>query len=115
MTVVGISVLVSSLSFFAYVADYFRSSHMKDEFVRFGIGKLGRFIIGLQFMGAAGLLVGFWFHPILILSSLGLTLLMLAGLIFRRKAKDSLWVSLPALFFFGLNAYICYASVVHQR
>ncbi len=115
MSLVGISVLVSSLSFFAYVADYFRSPRMKDEFVRFGVGRLGLFIIVLQFVGAVGLLVGLWFHPILTLASLGLVLLMLAGLVVRRKSKDSLWVSLPALFFFGLNAYICYASLLRWR
>jgi hypothetical protein len=115
MTLVGISVLVSSLSFFAYVADYFRSPHMKNEFKRFGMEKLGLFIVFLQFMGALGLLVGLWFRPLLTLASLGLALLMLAGLIVRRKSKDSLWVSLPAVFFFGLNTYICYSSVVLSR
>jgi hypothetical protein len=59
--------------------------------------------------------VGLWFQPILTWASLGLALLMLAGLIVRRKAKDSLWVSLPALFFFALNAYICWASLMLQR
>jgi xanthine/uracil permease len=110
MTLFRIAVLLSSISFFAYVADYFRSPHMKNEFERFGMARLGLLIIVLQFLGALGLMVGLWFHPILIASSLGLALLMLSGLIVRRKSKDSLWVSLPALFFFGLNACICWAS-----
>ena len=112
MTPFLIAVLLSSISFFAYVADYFRSPRMKSEFERFGMAKLGLFIIVLQFLGALGLLVGLWLHPILTLASLGLALLMLAGLIVRRKSKDGLWVSLPALFFFGLNAYICWASLL---
>lgn len=111
MTLLVIAVLLSSLSFFAYVAHYFTSPHMQNEFKRFGIEKLGRVIIVLQFLGALGLVVGLWFSPILTLSSLGLALLMLSGLIVRRKSKDSLWVSLPALFFFGLNSYICWASL----
>ena len=45
MTLLVIAVLLSSLSFFAYVAHYFTSPHMKDEFKRFGIEKLGRVII----------------------------------------------------------------------
>lgn len=112
MTLLKIAVLLSSLSFFAYVADYFRSPQMKNEFERFGMRKLGLFIIALQFLGAAGLLVGLWFHPVLTLASLGLALLMLSGLIVRRRSKDSLWVSLPALFFFGLNGYIFWVSVL---
>ncbi len=114
MTLLKIAVLLSSISYLAYVADYFRSPHMKTEFERFGMRELGLFITGLQFLGAVGLLVGLWFHPILTLASLGLALLMLAGLIVRRRSKDSLWVSLPALFFFGLNIYICWASVMLQ-
>lgn len=114
MTLLTIAVLLSSISFFAYVADYFRSPHMKNEFERFGMAKLGLFIIVLQFLGALGLLVGLWFSPILTISSLGLALLMLSGLIVRRKSKDSLWVSLPALFFFGLNASIFWASIMLQ-
>jgi len=114
MTLLQIAVLLSSISFLAYAADYFRSPHMKNEFERFGMRKLGLFIIALQFLGALGLLAGLWFHPILTLASLGLALLMLSGLIVRRRSKDSLWVSLPALFFFGLNAYICWASLTLQ-
>jgi len=112
MTLFHIAVLLSSIAFLAYVADYFRSPHMRNEFERFGMAKLGLFIIVLQFLGALGLLVGLWFLPILTLASLGLALLMLAGLIVRRKVNDSLWVSLPALVLFGLNAYICWASVL---
>ena len=112
MTLLVTLVLLSSLSFFAYVAHYFTSPHMKDEFKRFGIEQLGRVIIALQFLGAVGLLVGLWYYPILTVSSLGLALLMLAGLIVRRRSKDSLWISLPALFFLGLNGYICWVSLL---
>ncbi len=112
MTLLTIAVLLSSISFFAYVADYFRSPQMRHEFERFGMAKLGLFIIVLQFFGALGLLVGLWLTPILTISSLGLALLMLAGLIVRRKSKDSLWVSLPALFYLGLNGYIFWASLL---
>ena len=112
MTLLVTLVLLSSLSFFAYVAHYFTSPHMKDEFKRFGIEQLGRVIIALQVLGALGLLVGLWYYPILTVSSLGLALLMLAGLIVRRRSKDSLWISLPALFFLGLNGYICWVSLL---
>ena len=57
----------------------------------------------LQFIGATGLIVGLKFNPILTISSLGLTLLMLSGLIVRIKLKDSVWISLPALFYMGFN------------
>jgi len=101
-----ICIVVSSLSFFAYVLSYFISPHMKSEFKRFNLEKLGLIIILFQFIGALGLLVGLVFSSILILSSFGLFLQMLLGLIVRIKLKDSLWVSLPAFFFMILNGYI---------
>ena len=79
---------------------------MKSEFKRFSLEKLGLLIIVLQFLGATGLLVGLKFNSILVVSSLGLALLMLLGLLVRARLKDSLWISLPAFFYMSLNAYI---------
>jgi hypothetical protein len=104
-------ILLSSLSFFAYVLSYFVSPHMKNEFERFGVQKLGLLTIVLEFLGAAGLLVGLIYAPILLLSSFGLALLMLLAVLFRLKQRDSLWISLPALFFMGLNFYIFWVAV----
>ena len=79
----NLSVLVSSLSFYAYAASYFLSPHMKSEFKRFNLEKIGLLTVVLQILGATGLLVGLFFNPILSLASLGLSLLMLCGLIVR--------------------------------
>ena len=76
MSIILIWVLISSLSFYAYVASYFLSPNMKNEFKRFKLEKLGLFIITLEFLGATGLIVGLFFNPILIISSLGLGLLI---------------------------------------
>jgi len=45
------------------------------------------------------------------LASLGLSLLMLCGLIVRIRVNDGLLVSLPALFFLLLNLYILAESL----
>jgi|TARA_B110000483_G_C18141059_1_gene521473 hypothetical protein len=84
---------------------------MKSEFKRFGLEKFGLIIIASQFLGALGLLVGLKFNLILMISSFGLALLMLSGFIVRMKLKDNIWISLPALFYMGLNAYIFLWSV----
>lgn len=106
MTLNTILVLFSSFSFFIYVISYFVSPHMKNEFKRFNLEKLGLLTIILEFLGATGLLVGLKFTPILMISSLGLGLLMLSGLIVRMKSRDSIWISLPAFFYMCLNLYI---------
>ena len=111
MDIDKICILVSSLSFFGYAISYFTSPHMKKEFKRFGLEKIGLITIILQLTGATGLIVGLKFNPILTISSFGLAFLMLSGLIVRIKLKDSVWISLPALFYMGLNTYIFFASI----
>lgn len=111
MNLFNLCVFVSSFSFLAYAISYFISPHMKNEFKRFKLEKLGLLTIVLEIIGALGLLLGFFFKPLLILSSGGLTLLMFLGVIVRIKLKDSLWISLPALFYMGLNAYIFYVVI----
>ena len=111
MTLETICILISSLSFYAYVVFFFLSSHMKNEFKRFNLEKLGLLTIILEFLGATGLLVGLKINPILTISSLGLALLMFFGLIVRIKLKDSIWISLPAAFYMCLNTYIFLESI----
>ena len=111
MDIVKICILISSFSFFAYAVSYFTSPHMKKEFKRFGLEKIGFLTIVLELMGATGLIVGFIFNPILLISSLGLALLMLIGLIVRIRLKDNIWISLPAFFYMGLNTYIFFESI----
>ena len=91
-----------------YSISYFTSSHMKTEFERFKLKKIGAFVIFLEILGAFGLLAGLLFTPILLLSSGGLAVLMLLGLITRIKSKDSLLVCSPAIFYMILNSYIYY-------
>ena len=84
---------------------------MKDELKRLGMQNLGKVIVVCQFLGASGLLLGFMYNPLWTAASLGLTLLMLCGLAVRIRSKDSLWVSLPALLYMVLNAYIFFCSI----
>jgi hypothetical protein len=111
MSIEIICILISSLSFFGYVISYFISPQMKKEFKRFGLEKMGLLTIILQSLGATGLIVGLKFNVILTMSSFGLALLMLSGLVVRIKLKDSLWISLPALFYMVLNTYIFLVSI----
>ena len=111
MTVNLFLILLSGISFLVYGITYFITPHMKAEFKRFGLKKLGLLTIILQISGAIGLLVGLWFKPLLLVSSFGLALLMLLGVLVRIKMKDGLMVSFPALFFMLLNAYIFYHSL----
>jgi hypothetical protein len=84
---------------------------MKNEFKRFGLEKMGLFTIVLEILGALGLLIGVLYHPILLISSLGLSLLMFAGVLVRIKVKDNMWISLPAFLYMLVNAYIFWTAI----
>lgn len=88
------------------------SPHMKNEFKRFDLEGLGLLTIVLEFLGATGLMVGLNFSPILSISSFGLGLLMLCGVMVRLKLKDGVWISLPAIFYMCLNVYIFVGSII---
>ncbi|MGS0747998.1 DoxX family protein [Halpernia sp. GG3] len=88
---------------------------MKNEFKRLNVEKLGLLVIILEILGAFGLLVGLMFKPILLISSSGLSLLMLLGLLIRIKTKDGILISLPATFYMILNAYIFYLGICMTR
>ena len=46
MDIDKICILISSLSFFAYAVSFFTSQHMKKEFKRFGLEKIG--LLGVE-------------------------------------------------------------------
>lgn len=111
MDLYKICVLLSSFFFLAYVISYFSSPHMKSEFKRFKLEKLGLLTINLQFLGALGLLVGLLLKTVMIISSAGLALLMFFAFLIRIKLKDGIWASFPALFFMILNLYILLKTI----
>jgi hypothetical protein len=83
---------------------------MKIEFKRFGLEKFGALVAVLEILGALGLLLGISLPLILLISSGGLTILMLLGVLVRIKMKDSLLISTPAAVYMLLNACIFYLS-----
>ena len=100
--------LFSSISFFFYGFNCFFSGFIIEEFNRYGIPQFRKLTGWLQLMGALGIIVGFWINNLQLLSTLGLSLLMLFGVAVRIKIKDNLKQILPALSYFLLNAYLCY-------
>jgi len=66
----------------------------------------------LQLAGAIGLLVGLYVSPTLLLvASIGLSLLMLVGFIVRLKIRDNLIKSSPAFTFAVINLLIAIKTI----
>ena len=114
MLVLQILVLFISVSFFFYGLGCFYSPKMYEEFNRFGLNPLQRKLTGFfQMLGAAGLVLGFYFLPLLGLSAaIGLVILMSLGFGVRLKIKDNFIQSFPSLFFALLNLVVAYKFVV---
>ncbi len=79
---------------------------MSEEFMRYGLTKYKKLTGVLEILGAIGLIVGFSFKPILLLSSAGLSTLMLLGVVTRIRVKDPWFQILPAFILMVVNIFI---------
>jgi hypothetical protein len=97
----------SGLAFIYFGINCFYSKFIVSEFIRYGLARFRRLTGVLQIVGALGLLIGLYVYPLLLLlSSIGLALLMLAGFIVRIKIKDNFLKSSPAVMFAAINLII---------
>ena len=96
----------SAISFIIYGILSFTSNIMKSEFKRWGISKF-RLIVGYaQLTGGFGLILGYYFPIMTLLSSFGLAVLMLLGFTLRLIVKDGIIKSTPALLYLIINLII---------
>ena len=97
----------SSLAFIYFGMNCFYSDFIIAEFIRYDLPSYRKLTGILQLLGATGLLIGLYFSPILLLlASIGLCLLMLAGFIVRLKINDNFIQSSPSFIFAALNLFI---------
>jgi hypothetical protein len=83
---------------------------MQREYVRYGVSRFRPLVGSLQIAGGLGLLAGFAAPLLGQLAAVGLALLMFLGALLRRRIKDSLVQTLPAIFYLALNAYLAVAG-----
>tara|TARA_B110000467_G_C17902013_1_gene255356 strand:+ start:202 stop:540 length:339 start_codon:yes stop_codon:yes gene_type:complete len=104
-------ILFISLSFIFYALSAFFSKKMKDEFTRWGFQKYRILLSCMQLLSGFFLLLSF-FYPFLVIYCSSIFLIMMLGAIFVRiRIKDSFIDTLPALFYFFLNAIIIYIEL----
>jgi hypothetical protein len=103
--------IFNALCFYGYGLSCLFSEKMKSEFIRYGLPQHRTLTGFLQVAGSTGLLVGFYFEPLTLASSLGLALLMFLGLGVRIKIRDPFLLVLPAFVFMCLNFYIFVMSL----
>ena len=98
--------IVMILFFFGHGVACLFSKQMESEFVRYRAAPLLKLTGFLQIAAAMGLVLGFWYPPLTVVSAGGLALMMAAAIVIRIRIRDSLTATLPAMVFFGLNLYI---------
>jgi len=92
--------------FYGYGFSCMFSAKMKLEFTRYGLARF-RFLTGaLQVAASTGLLIGFYYEPLTAVASLGLSALMLLGVLARARIHDPILAIVPAFFFMCLNFLI---------
>ena len=103
-------IFLSAVSFLGYGTGCLFSKRMEREFARYHL-RSRRFLVGgLQWAAGVGLLAGLrepWMGQA---AAAGLALMMLVAVGVRLRIKDTLMQTLPALFYLGLNAYLCLAA-----
>ena len=92
--------------FLYYGVSVLVSDAMAAEFERFGLSRYRKLTGALEVLGALGLALGYFFPPLVVAASGGLTLLMTAGVIARFRSGDSLVDALPALVMALVNGFI---------
>ena len=102
----------SALAFLAYGVACLATTRMDAEFERYGLARWRRHIAAVECLGAAGLLVGHFSRPVLVVAAAGLALTMLAAIATRIRIRDSLAKTLPAIVLLAVNAFVLVVAVM---
>lgn len=105
-TFVVVMTAFSGISFLAYGISCLVSIAMRAEFERFGLARFRVLVGWLEFLCGSAQLLSWLFAPLGLLGSGGLFLLMAIGVIIRWRIGDRLWVTLPAIAYLVMNAYL---------
>lgn len=98
--------VISGLSFLYYGFGILFRVRLRQEFERYGLGRV-RVLVGvLEILGGAAVLLGLAVAPLGVLGAAGLALLMLLGLIVRFSLRDPPRLMAPAAALAGLNAVL---------
>jgi uncharacterized membrane protein YphA (DoxX/SURF4 family) len=102
--VLVILALVSGVSFLYYGVGILSRPRLEEEFSRYGLTDLRRLVGVLELLGGTGVIIGLAFPPLGAVAALGLSVLMLLGIIVRIRVRDAPRFMAPAALLCLLNA-----------
>lgn len=106
-----ILIFISATLFIFYGILCLSTNHMKKEFNRYKLYKYRRLTGILEILGGVGQIIGLFYTPCLVFSSVGLAILMFMGTAVRIRTRDKLWSIAPAFGLMVLNIYIVREAV----
>ena len=110
-TLAVIAQTVSAILFAGYGLHAVFSASMVAEFKRYGLARF-RVLTGLlQVAGSLGIFGGQFYHPLLVISAGGLTVMMALGVMTRVRIKDPLSAAFPAFALAAMNLFIFLAAL----
>lgn len=98
--------LISGLSFLRYGLEVLFRIRLREEFTRYGMPGIRKFVGVMEMLGGAAVLLGLAVAPLGAFGAAGLTLLMILGLIVRIRLHDAPRLMVPAACLGGLNAVL---------
>lgn len=91
------------VAFAWYGASALLSERMVAEFERYGLARLRVLTATLQLAGSVGLLAGFRYRPLMLLSAGGFAAMMALAVLVRIRIRDPIPAIVPALVLLGLD------------
>ena len=109
MELATLATFFSGVSFLFFGISCLTAAYMREEFLRYGLDRQRPLVGILQLLGGLGLLLGYWFSPLLAaVAAGGLCLLMAGGVGVRVKIGDGPVATAPAFIYALLNGYLAY-------
>lgn len=102
---------LSILAFASYGTSTLLSGGMVAEFERYGLARLRELTATLQIVGSLGLLAGYFFRSLLLLSAGGFTAMMLLALLVRVRIRDPISAMIPAFVLLYLNLFLVVRAI----
>ena len=105
------ALVISSASFAFYGMGCLVSEQMVPEFERYRLGKFRTITGVLQVAASVGLIAGYFYRPLLLVSATGLATMMFLAVLVRLRIRDPLYMAIPALVLGGINAFIVWSAL----
>ena len=98
------------VAFAWYGTGALRSVSMVIEFERYGLARMRVLTGTLQIIGSVGLLAGYVFRPLLVLSASAFAAMMLLAVLVRIRIRDPLLDTIPAFVLLCLNLFLAVSA-----